>query len=78
MSRFFRGESDSESSSFSDSSYDSENETPLTGRRPQAESAVAGSRFSRAAYMSESESEEDVKRVVRSAKDKRFDQLRSH
>ncbi|KAJ1657029.1 Translation initiation factor 3 subunit c [Dispira simplex] len=78
MSRFFRGESDSESSSFSDSSYDSENETPLTGRRPQGEAAVAGTRFSRAAYMSESESEEDVKRVVRSAKDKRFDQLRSH
>ncbi|KAJ1917835.1 Translation initiation factor 3 subunit c [Tieghemiomyces parasiticus] len=70
MSRFFRGGSDSDSSSSSsDSSYHSEDEvvapTPAT-------------RFARNAYSSDSESEEDVKRVVRSAKDKRFDLLRGH
>ncbi|KAJ1988408.1 Translation initiation factor 3 subunit c [Dimargaris cristalligena] len=79
MSRFFRGDSDSESSSSSsDSSYNSEDEQPVISTRRPAEAPVANTRFARGAYSSDSESEEDVKRVVRSAKDKRFDQLRSH
>ncbi|KAJ1983303.1 Translation initiation factor 3 subunit c [Dimargaris verticillata] len=76
MSRFFRGGSDSESSSsFSESSYESEVElTPV----PQEQPVAGTNRFMIGNLQSESESEEDVKRVVRSAKDKRTLMMRSH
>ncbi|KAJ1974473.1 Translation initiation factor 3 subunit c [Dimargaris xerosporica] len=76
MSRFFRGGSDSESSSsFSESSYESEVElTPV----PQEQPAAGANRFMIGNLQSDSESEEDVKRVVRSAKDKRTLMMRSH
>ncbi|KAF9103991.1 Translation initiation factor 3 subunit c [Mortierella sp. AM989] len=81
MSRFFRGESDSdetesefsdeltasESEDHSDSDDDSASDDDQPGRKPKGRLFVAGS--------DDSDSEDDTARVVRSAKDKRFEEI---
>jgi len=69
MSRFFRGGSDSESES-SVTSYSSEEEEIIQEKPITAAKA-------RRYEDSDSDSEDDVKRVVKSAKDKRFEELRA-
>jgi translation initiation factor 3 subunit C len=71
MSRFFRGDSDSDSdsSSSSSSSFSSEDDVPAA--RQQAPAPT--SRY----VFSDEEGSDDVKRVVKSAKDKRFEELRA-
>lgn len=64
MSRFFQHDSDSDSSSTSSASSSSSSEILIKGRLK--------------ADYSDSESEEEVKRIVRSTKDKRFDELRGY
>ncbi|KAJ1933245.1 hypothetical protein FBU59_006094, partial [Linderina macrospora] len=71
MSRFFRGDESSDSDSdYTSSSSGSEFSDEETKQTPQQQS---GGRFARA--MMDSDSEDEVKRVVKSAKDKQMDEV---
>ena len=72
-SRFFRGDSDSDSDSSSSSSSSSGSSSSENERRQPAQRAT----FSTRRMLSSDESDDDVKRVVKSAKNKRMDELQS-
>ncbi|KAK9763258.1 Translation initiation factor 3 subunit c [Basidiobolus ranarum] len=85
MSRFFRGDSDSDSedltSSSSEESFYSSEEEKSDGEeekeKDQSKTAAQGglNRFMRGGVDEDSDDDEDVKRVVKSAKDKRYDEM---
>ncbi|KAJ1964812.1 Translation initiation factor 3 subunit c [Dipsacomyces acuminosporus] len=75
MSRFFRGDESSDSESdYSSSSSGSEFSDEEMQKPSQQASGAGASRFARAAFDSD-DSDDDVKRVVKSAKDKQLDEV---
>ncbi|ORY02888.1 hypothetical protein K493DRAFT_276897 [Basidiobolus meristosporus CBS 931.73] len=79
MSRFFRGDSDSDSdvtSSSSEESFYSSDEEQSEEEKEQIKAPAGGfNRFMRGGADDDSDDDEDVKRVVKSAKDKRYDEM---
>ncbi|KAJ1996092.1 hypothetical protein H4R26_006221, partial [Coemansia thaxteri] len=83
MSRFFRhnesSDSDSESSSSSsDGDFSDEELQQQQQKQTSGGAAASGSRFARAVVDSDDSDDEDVKRTVRSTKDKLADQVVEH
>ena len=88
MSRFFHGGSDSDSDFSDDSDLRSEEDIEKSEDESEDENiakpvtttgpATGASMFKRGAIVeSDEEDEDDVRRVVKSAKDKRFEEMRS-